>query len=379
MTERNADTADIVQFLRVRDYKLVRELGQGACGKTVLLHDDIINEHFVCKKYTPYSEEHRQSLFRKFLQEIRLLHKVHHPNLVRVFNYYVYPDQLAGFILMGFVRGQDIRQYIQEHPETINEIFLQVVDGFRYLEARQILHRDIRPQNILVRDDGIVKIIDLGFGKRIGDSGDFNKSISLNLWCEPPLEFQRDLYDFRTEVYFIGSLFEQLVRENSIEDFKYTDLLREMCQRAPSKRVSGFSNVNKTVQSDRFYELEFATNEMRYYRRFADALESAITKIERGARYKDDIAAIEKDLERVYRDVMLEETVPDASLVLRCLVEGTYYYRPKGLSVSAVRDFLHLLRGASEAKKNIIMANLHTRLDVIERYAKTFYDDEIPF
>ena len=44
----------IVEFLRKRDYVLVKELGEGACGKTVLLHDDVLDEDFVCKKYSPY-------------------------------------------------------------------------------------------------------------------------------------------------------------------------------------------------------------------------------------------------------------------------------------------------------------------------------------
>ena len=48
----------IVEFLRQRDYKFVKELGQGACGKTVLLHDDMNDEYFVCKKYCPFSETH---------------------------------------------------------------------------------------------------------------------------------------------------------------------------------------------------------------------------------------------------------------------------------------------------------------------------------
>src|SRR5476649_182510 len=63
MSKANTTEDKIVQFLRKRDYVLVKELGQGACGKTVLLHDVQIDEHFVCKKYFPYSESHRQELF----------------------------------------------------------------------------------------------------------------------------------------------------------------------------------------------------------------------------------------------------------------------------------------------------------------------------
>jgi serine/threonine protein kinase len=98
----------LIQFIRTRDYKLIKELGEGACGKTVLLHDDLINEHFVCKKYAPQSEDDRQTLFANFVREIKLLHQVSHNNVVRVFNYYLYPNEFAGFILMEFVEGSDI-------------------------------------------------------------------------------------------------------------------------------------------------------------------------------------------------------------------------------------------------------------------------------
>jgi serine/threonine-protein kinase len=79
--------ADIVRFLRNRDYKLIKELGQGACGKTVLLVDDQIDQYFVCKKYSPYEESEREILFKNFVREIKLLHLLQHDNLVRVFNY----------------------------------------------------------------------------------------------------------------------------------------------------------------------------------------------------------------------------------------------------------------------------------------------------
>ena len=144
----------IIQFLRKRDYRLVKELGQGACGKTVLLRDDLIDEYFVCKKYTPHSETERETLFSNFVREVKLLHQVAHRNVVRVFNHYLYPAEHAGFILMEFVEGTDIEEYLADSPETINEVFLQVISGFSYLEANKILHRDIRPQNILVRQDG---------------------------------------------------------------------------------------------------------------------------------------------------------------------------------------------------------------------------------
>ena len=142
----NSNT-EIVKFIRRHDYQYIRELGRGACGRTVLLCDDQINEHFVCKKFTPYSEKERPTLFDNFVRETKILHQVYHENVVRVFNYYLYPDQYTGFILMEFVDGTDIGEYLSEHPEMVNEIFLQTISGFGYLEKNNILHRDIRPGN----------------------------------------------------------------------------------------------------------------------------------------------------------------------------------------------------------------------------------------
>jgi hypothetical protein len=76
MTQPRTRTNELVSFIRRRDYRLVRELGQGACGKTVLLYDDQIDEHFVCKKYLPYSESQRETLYANFVREIKLLHQV---------------------------------------------------------------------------------------------------------------------------------------------------------------------------------------------------------------------------------------------------------------------------------------------------------------
>ncbi len=275
---------EIIKFIRRHDYHLGRELGQGACGKTVLLYDHLIDEYFVCKKFTPYREDRRQELFDNFVRETKILHRVYHENVVRVFNYYLYPEVLTGYILMEFIEGSDIEDFLAASPELINEVFLQAISGFHRLEANGILHRDIRPLNLLVRDDGSVKIIDFGFGKQVLAPEDFDKSISLNWWCEPPEEFSRAIYDFGTEVYFVGKLFERIIQENGLDDFKYAAILGRMCQLSPSDRISRFSEVDRYLQSDRFFEIGFSEDEIICYRHFADAMEKQIKKIEGAAK-----------------------------------------------------------------------------------------------
>lgn len=371
----------IVEFIRKKDYKLIKELGQGACGVTVLLLDEGISEHFVCKKYTPYSETRRQELFDNFVREVKILHGVHHHNVVRIFNHYLYPADCRGYLLMEYIEGSDIFDYLKSNPEKVNEVFLQVVNGFKYLESKNILHRDIRPGNMMVRDDGTVKIIDLGFGKAVKGSEDFNKSISLNWWCETPNEFKDSIYNFCTEVYFVGKLFEQMIHDFGISTFQYSLVLSGMCERNPKNRISSFSEVDKNIQSDPFLAIDFSKSETEIYRRFADALVDHIAKIDRNARYKDDPNRLQADLEDAYRGFMLEVVAPDTGVITGCFLFGIHYVRP-GFEVEHVKDFIRLLKNLPSEKKRIVIAHIKSRLDVIDRYdepKKEDDDGDIPF
>ncbi|MHC1700525.1 MAG: protein kinase family protein [Humidesulfovibrio sp.] len=365
----------LVEFLRERDYLLVRELGQGACGKTVLLYDDLVGEHYVCKKYKPI--EHSPLLFQNFLREIRLLQRAYHRNIVRYFNCFVYPEKTLGYILMEFVDGTDIWKYVAQEPERINDVFLQSISGFRYLESIGVLHRDIRPQNILVSNDSVVKIIDLGFGKKARKKEDFDKSISLNWCCEVPDEFDDDIYDYRTEVYFVGKLFDNMIREEGIDSFAYGAILEAMCRRNPSERVASFSDVEKEALTQTFSRIEFTDDEKSVYKQFAELLSKHIVSVYTGIRYTDDGEKLKTLLDDVYTKVSLEDRIPDAAIVVKCFIHSDdYTYIPKGFPVAALKEFLQLLKDSSPGKVRIIMANLHTRLDAIKRKSPM---DDVPF
>ncbi len=370
----------LVKFVRSRDYEFIEELGSGACGKTVLLYDDIIDERFVCKKFHPNRDSDKHTLFQNFKREVKILYQLNHPNIVRVFNYYLYPRDEAGYILMEFVDGTEIDDYISNNPERINELFLQAIEGFQYLEYRNVLHRDIRPTNLMVGDEGELKIIDLGFGKVVENPEDFDKSISLNYWCTVPQDFRDNIYDFRTEVYFVGKLFEKLIIENSIESFKYLPILTQMCKYTAVERINTFEEVATKVKSDQFQEIEFTFDERKRYQAFSEALSKHVAKIEHSAKYVSDGRAIQAKLENVYRNVMLEDNLPDCSAVIRCLIRGSYRYHKSGFSVDILRGFLHVLKSSPEEKVRIILANLHSRLDAVERIVEEESDDDdIPF
>ncbi len=371
---------EIVTFLRKRDYQAVRELGQGATGKTVLLYDPEVQVHLVCKKYSPLDPTQRGPLFRSFVREIKLLHRIHHPNVVRFFNYYLYQDTFAGYILMEFIEGVDIDDHLSGKPEHANDVFLQAIDGFAHLEQVGVMHRDIRPSNLLVNQDGVLKIIDLGFGKRVVTSDDFDNSITLNWYVPTPDEFREQRYDFSTEVYFLGKLFERLLQQARVEHFKYSDALRQMCEPNPANRWQSFSELQQSLRSRKFTEISFAKEQREIYQAFAGEVAYHVTKIERNAKYATDVGRVAAQLAEAHRNCMLEESLPDAKAVLRCIINGSYWYRQNGFSTTVLRDFVLLLREATNEQSNIIMANLHTKLDAIDRYDGLMAgDDDVPF
>ena len=368
----------IVEFLRKKDLVLVKELGRGACGQTVLLRDDVIDEDFVCKKYAPLDDGLRPTLFQKFVSEIKLLHILNHQNVVRVFNYYIYPENYTGYILMEYVEGTDVQDYLRLHPEQASQIFKQTIAGFCHLEEHGILHRDIRPFNLLVSASGQVKIIDFGFGKQVAAISDFGKSVSLNWWCEPPDDFGQQIYDFRTEVYFVGKLFSKILAENNLEEFQYTGLLARMCERDPTDRVDTFVQAQQALLAAGFGDIPFSRDELTTYRTFSETLHEVLSKIEQGTKYISSSDRIQRSLEDLYRSTMLEEHVPANPSLIRCFLDGAYYFNRQPVPVSVVKAFLDLFRSSSTEQRQIILSNLYTKLDSLNRYDANAEDD-IPF
>lgn len=370
----------MIKFLRKKDFKFIKEIGQGACGKTILLMDEIINEQFVCKKYSPIKGLNREELFKKFIDEIKLLHLLYHKNIVRVFNYYIYPDLLTGYIIMEYIEGSDIETFIKSNPEKISDIFRQTIDGFNYLENQKILHRDIRPYNLLVDSLGFVKIIDFGFGKQIMFTDDYDKSITLNWNCDIlPSEFKDHLYDFRTEIYFVGKLFEKIIAENDIQGFVYKDVLNKMIKVSYDNRIDSFSEINRLMLSEEAKEYDMDYYDKIKYQTFADQLIKLYSKISYKAKYKNDITVLIKQLEDIYQANLLEHTIQNNVPMIRCFIQGNLsYYKEPTVSVDALYDFIALLKKYSVDLQKIILNNLWNRFDTIPRFEEQNNED-LPF
>ena len=233
----------------------------------------------------------------------------------------------------------------------------------------------------MVTNDGVLKIIDLGFGKRIFSDGDFEKSVTLNWWCPKPKEFDSDVYNFCTEVYFVGKLFQKLLIDSGVETFAFRNALDKMCSHEPGKRFSTFSSVQQYIQGRGLDIPQFTAEHKKIYQSFSAAMRLHVSKVMRGCKYKNDSAQLIRDLRANYAKFALEEKVPDCIGVLSCFLSGQYWYVREGLSVSVVRHFIELLESYDAAGQGIILSNLYNTLDTVERAVpeEHFPDEDIPF
>lgn len=378
-----------IEFNRPKKYRTVRVLGRGACGETILIHDDEMDIDLVVKKYAPHaglgitpSSDRFAELMSRFKEEARILFQLNHPNIVRVYNFYDYNEQNTGYITMEYVPGTDIEQFLSQNPLSFDSVFEKAIAGFEHLESKGILHRDIRPANLLVSESGEPKIIDFGFGKLLELKDDpVSKSISLNWWCDTPPEFSQSIYDAQTEVYFVGKLFEHVAASKAFTGSKHTNLIARMCEPDRAKRFESFREIYNSLRKDLFDTLRFNQLEIKQYRAFAGSLASLFVSIDADANYERDISVIKDRLRRLHENVMLEEVLPAPSALGRIFVRGSYRYRPStSIDVVVVKEFLDLLLNLNRQKGEIVLANIFSRLDAINRVSsKQDLDDEIPF
>jgi serine/threonine-protein kinase len=310
------------------------------------------------------------------------MHKLFHKNIVRVFNYYLFPESITGYILMDYIDGTDIETYISENPEEINNIFGQAIEGFSYLESNNILHRDIRPKNILITKDNVLKIIDFGFGKRIVNNSDFEKSISLNWLYEKPLDFENSVYDFRTEIYFIGKLFEALIIDYDISGFRYNDLLKKMIAKSQDVRIESFSHVQEAIINDAYnFEDYFSYAEKNIFKGFMSQIVNIYSTIGTNSKYVDNMDQLIIELEEVLKTNILEDRVQNILDLSRLFIKGDYKYYPKNeVSTNWLKDFIHLLKSCNSEKKNILKLAIINRLRTIKKKeADDGFTTDIPF
>ncbi len=159
-------------------YQVLRPLGQGAMGTVYLAEDPMLKRRLAIKMVRAVGEE-RDIALERFKREAEISAQLNHPNIVTIYDVGEEPN-LGPFLAMELVEGQSLGKFIREgnlEPETRLGILVQAMRALRAAHRHAIIHRDVKPDNILVSEDGRVKLMDFGIAKtmapRLTTQGEF--------------------------------------------------------------------------------------------------------------------------------------------------------------------------------------------------------------
>lgn len=149
---------------RINDrYKILKLIGGGGMSNVYLAHDMILNRD-VAIKILRYDSSNEEEYHRRFQREALSATSLIHPNIVSIYD--VGEDEDMNYIVMEYIKGKTLKQYINEFsplpPARSVHIMKQLTSAIAHAHENQIIHRDIKPQNILVDSEGNVKITDFG-------------------------------------------------------------------------------------------------------------------------------------------------------------------------------------------------------------------------
>jgi eukaryotic-like serine/threonine-protein kinase len=157
---------------KIGRYKIIAELGRGAMGVVYKAEDPNLDRTVALKTILlDRDAEGRAEYHKRFFLEAKAAGKLQHPNIVTVYDFGEVDD--VAYLAMELLEGTDLRKRVQQGPippaEAI-EIGCQVAEGLAYAHQRGIVHRDVKPANIMLPDRGAAKIMDFGLARmRVAD------------------------------------------------------------------------------------------------------------------------------------------------------------------------------------------------------------------
>ncbi|KAA0254887.1 serine/threonine protein kinase [Acidobacteria bacterium ACD] len=196
----------------VGKYRILRLIGSGGMGTVYEATDVFLRRSVALKVLSPISESFQDALER-FFREARAVARLQHPNIVRIYD--ADDDPAAPFIAMELVKGIDAGELIRRRPDlpTALSVAAQVFEGLAHAHDLGVVHRDVKPANVLIAEDGTAKLIDFGLARLHDDERDLTRGKVFGSACYMSPEQITDPrgVDHRTDVYAAGALLCQLV------------------------------------------------------------------------------------------------------------------------------------------------------------------------
>jgi serine/threonine-protein kinase len=202
---------------RIGKYIIKRELGRGGMGAVYLAEQPGLGREVAIKELVPSAAADPTAL-KRFLQEAQVMARTSHPNLVQVHDL----EQIgaANYIVLEFVRGKSLRDWLNRGDIPMPQVFAVmhgVLQALDYAHRHAIVHRDMKPENVLLSDEGAVKVADFGIARLTDDSvgpGQTATKTGTTVGTPQymsPEQVASSKVDGRSDLYSAGIMFYELI------------------------------------------------------------------------------------------------------------------------------------------------------------------------
>src|SRR4030043_153014 len=194
-------------------YKIIEELGKGGMGRVYKVHDAEINESVALKLLKPEIASDEQTIER-FRNELKIARRISHKNVCRMYDIGREDDKY--FITMEYVAGDDLRSLLRKRGKLSTKeavgIAQQVCEGLVEAHRLGVVHRDLKPQNIMIDDGGQAKIMDFGIARSVEAPGVTQTGVIIGTpdYISPE-QAEGEKTDQRSDIYSLGVMLYEMV------------------------------------------------------------------------------------------------------------------------------------------------------------------------
>ncbi|MDD2181675.1 MAG: Stk1 family PASTA domain-containing Ser/Thr kinase [Bacilli bacterium] len=204
----------IIKGQKINDrYQIIRLIGEGGMANVYLAQDTILDRK-VAVKILRGDLADDEKFVRRFQREAISASSLNHPNIVEMYD--VGEDDGKYFIVMEYIDGRTLKSLIKKRGaltvEEVVDIMLQLVSGIIHAHNGYIIHRDIKPQNVLILDDGRLKITDFGIAMAL-NSNELTQTNSVmgSVHYLPPEQANGNGATIKSDIYSLGILMYELL------------------------------------------------------------------------------------------------------------------------------------------------------------------------
>lgn len=212
----------------LQNYKVLSKIGEGGMGYVYLAEHMTLHRKAAIKFLNPiYAKD--QEIKARFLNEGYTLGQLNHNNIVALYDFSEYQNSI--YLVLEYVSGHPLDIFIEKINGPIAEqvairIFEQILEGFNYAHQKGVIHRDVKPSNIILTPDYTPKILDFGIAKMLTVKQNYTKAgdkVGTILYMSPE-QVRGHEVDMRTDIYSLGvTLFEMLTGKKVYELDTMTD------------------------------------------------------------------------------------------------------------------------------------------------------------